>query len=107
MSVIKRGKDQSAKDLAKALEDFIFHLEGQKEDEAVTDLRFAIKDIQSNPPGSTEFISACDLVRQAFGDKHELDVYTQPRKSKQEGEWNDADELYMSSTKVLALLKRF
>lgn len=86
------------------LDKFCDLLVGQKEDEAVADLRKAqelLKKSEANSPGLKE---ATKILNQAFGDEHELEAYTHTRDNK--GDWGDAEELAMVSSRVLNLLKR-
>ena len=52
MTVIKRGKKDSHKDLINALGEFMDLLESQKEDEAIADLKIAKDEIMAATVGS-------------------------------------------------------
>jgi hypothetical protein len=107
MAVIKRSKKDSIPDLVAALGDFMFQLEEQKEDAAVSDLRIAAGDLQRYVLGSAEFNAALDLVINCYDGEHELSAYTLRRKNADDGTWTAADALFLSSTRVLNLAQRF
>jgi len=104
-SVLKKTKKNSVADLVTALNKFIYLLEGQKEFDAVQDLRIASADIQKYQPESEEFQSAIRLLVDAYEGEHELKAYTL-RRQKSESEWTEADDLYLASIEVLNLANR-
>lgn len=107
MTVIKRSKKASVDELVTSLNRFIFLLEGQKEDDAVADLRIACGDLQKFQIGSVEFKAAITLIIEAYEGDHELSAYTHRRENSDKGDWTVADELYLASTKVLNIAQRF
>lgn len=106
MTVIKRSKSASQAKLVEALEQFIYLLDGQGEDEAVTDLRAALEAIKKNKPDSDDFKKAIAIIINSY-EEHELAAYTHTRKKDDDASWTPADELYLSSTSVLNIAKRF
>ena len=94
-------------ELATFLNRFIFLLEGQKEDEAVADLRIAVGDLQKYQIGSDEFKAALTIIINSYEGEHELSAYTHRREAADKGNWTEADELFLVSTKVLNLAQRF
>ena len=105
MTVRKKSPKKSSQELIEAIGQFIFFLEGQKEYDAITDLRIAATDIEKYPIGSPEFKAAVNLIIEAYENEHELSAYT--ISSKDSGQnWSEAEELYLASTRVLNLAKR-
>ena len=107
MTVIKRSKKASVEELVNALDRFIFLLEGQKEDEAVSDLRIALGDLQKYQIDSDEFKASVSIVVNSYEGEHELSAYTHRREAADKGDWTEADDLFLVSTKVLNLAQRF
>ena len=105
MTVIKRGKKDSHKDLINALGEFIDLLESQKEDEAIADLRIAKNEIMAATVGSDGYKKSIAKIIEAFEGEHELMAYTISRKGG-EGEWTVADQLCTASSRVLNLATR-
>ena len=102
--VIKKSKKSSTADLRSAMTKLIYLLEGQKEDEAVADLRIALSDIEKYQVESAEFQAALKLIIEAFEGEHELNAYTYKRDK--EDQWTEVEELYLASTSVLNLVRR-
>ncbi len=107
MTVIKRTKKASATELTSALQEFIYLLEGQKEEEAVADLKKALEDLERNEVESEAFKSAIKVVIDAFGDEHELAVYMMTPKEESPDKWTEKEQLYLASSRVSNLIKRF
>ena len=105
VTIKKKDKKSSIVQLVTVLSRFIYLLEGQKETEAVQDLRIASEDIQKFVPGSIEFKAALSLIIEAFDGKHELNIYT-TCKENTSGKWTEAEELYLVSVDVYNLTKR-
>jgi len=84
---------------------FIYLLEGQKEDEAISDLKIAINDLKKHESSTEVFKTAMELLIQCFEGEHDLLVYTQTKES-QKDKWGDAEELYLASSEVYNLAKR-
>lgn len=105
MAVIKRSKENSVSNLDVAMTKFVAALSTQGEDDAISDLENAMKVVKSAALGTAEFQKGVADIKDAF-EEHELDAYTFKPKSK-EGEWSIAEELYVTSTQVLSILKRF
>ena len=104
MTVIKRDRNASKQTLIDELEKFCDLLMGQSEDEAVADLKKASEMLQKNEAGSPQIKEATRMIMDAFGDEHELEAYTHTRDNK--GDWGDAEELALVSSRVLNLVKR-
>lgn len=107
MTVIKRNKENSAQDLIKELEKFIPLLQGQKEDEAVADLRKVVAELKTSTPGDEKHKAAIKTVIEAFEGDHELNAYTHQRQGAGTKSWTDADELSIVSARVFNLARRF
>lgn len=105
MSVVKRSKESSVSGLVTAIEKFMEALETQGENDAIKDLQKAIEMVKSAALGSPEFLSALKHIKSAY-EEHELDAYTFEPKSR-EDEWGPTQVLYVTSTQVLSMLKRF
>ena len=104
MAVIKRSKENSVNDLVDAVGKFAEALATQGEGDAIKDLELAVEVIKSSAPGSGVFKKAIEDIREAY-EEHELEAYTM--KPKKEGEWGPVEHLYVTSTQVLSILKRF
>ena len=105
MTVVrKKSKKSSTADLRSAMTKLIYLLQGQKEDEAVADLRIALSDIEKYQVESAEFQAALKLINEAFEGEHELNAYTYKRDK--EDQWTEVEELYLASTSVLNLVRR-
>lgn len=102
--VRKKTKKSSAADLKSAMLKLIYLLEGQKEHDAVADLRIAITDIDKYQPQSAEFQAALQLIIEAFEGEHELNAYTFRRENDEK--WSEVEELYLASTNVLNVVRR-
>ena len=100
----KKTRKTSTADLGSAMTKLIYLLEGQKEDEAVADLRIALADIQKHQLESAEFQAALNLIVEAFEGEHELNAYTYKRDK--EDQWTEVEELYLASTSVLNIVRR-
>jgi hypothetical protein len=107
MTVVKRTKQASASELLQALGEFIDLLEDQGETEAVIDLKRFVKAIESHPAGSPAFLEGINGVMDAFGDEHELAAYTMTPKEASADQWTAKERLFLSSTRVFSLVKRF
>ena len=104
MSVIKRDRNSSKSDLTQSIYKLCYLLEGQKEFEAVEDLKKAAGLLSSNELGSDNFNQAIEIVIDAFEGEHELMAYTFQRETKQ---WTEVEELANQSSRVLTLARRF
>jgi hypothetical protein len=102
--VVKRTRKNSTTELKTSLQQLIQLLEGQKEDDAVADLRIALGDIEKVQPESEEFKAAIRLVHECFEGDHELIAYT--FNQGKDGRWSEVEELYLASTTVFNLVKR-
>ncbi len=104
MSVIKRDRNASSKDLVDALDKFAVLLAEQSEDDAVKTLREAGQILKSAAIGTASHQKAVSLVINAFEDDHELNAYIieKPNTS----DWTEADELSQAATRVLNLVRR-
>lgn len=105
MTVVKRSRQSSASGLVSAVEKFIDALATQGEDDAIQDLEKAIGVLKTAAVDSDDFKGGLTAVAEAF-EEHELDAYTFKPKSA-EGAWGPAEILYVTSTQVLSILKRF
>ena len=104
MSVIKRDRNSSKADLTQSIYKLCYLLEGQKEFEAVEDLKKAASLLADNDLGSDNFNKGVAIVVEAFEDEHELMAYTFQRETKQ---WTEVEELANQSSRVLTLARRF
>ena len=104
MEVIKRSKTNSVESLLSAIEKFNDALATQGDTDAIEELKKASKMLRESRFDSAEFKQALDLIKAAF-EEHELEAYT--FKPKTEGSWGPNELLYVTSTQVLSLLKRF
>ena len=104
-SVLKKTKQSSVNDLVTALDKFMDLLKGQKELDAVADLKIVSADLQKYQPDDNEFQSAIKLLLEAYDGDHELRAYTLRRK-KADDDWTEAEDLYLASIEVLNLANR-
>ena len=104
MSVIKRDRNSSKTDLTQSIYKLCYLLEGQKEFEAVEDLKKAATLLSSNEPGSEDFVKGVEIVIDAFEGDHELMAYTFQRDT---DKWTEVEELANQSSRVLTLARRF
>ncbi len=104
-SVLKKTKQTSANDLVNALDKFMTLLEGQKEFDAVRDLKTVRGNLQKFQHDSEEFQSALKDLLETYDGDHELRAYTLRRK-KADDDWTEAEELYLASIEVLNLVNR-
>ncbi len=104
-SVLKKTRKNSVTDLVAALHKFVHLLEGQKEFDAIKDLKLVSADIQKHQPEAEEFQAAIRLLLEAYDGEHELKAYTL-RRQKPDNEWTTADDLYLASIEVLNLANR-
>lgn len=105
MTVVKRSRKGSAEDLIIAIEKFSEALMSEGEELAIKDLDAAAALIKESAADSQEFKDGLAKIKAAF-EEHELDAYSFKPKSS-EGEWGPTEILYVTSTRVLSLLKRF
>jgi hypothetical protein len=105
MTVVKRSKESSVSGLVAAIDKFIEALATQGEDDAIKDLEKATTVVKSAAIETDEFKKALADIKEAY-EEHELDAYTFEPKST-EGEWGPTQILYVTSTQVLSILKRF
>lgn len=101
MTVIKRARTTTHKELIDFLDRFLPLLESQGEDEAVEDLK-ACKQLLSTG-GEEEQQSALGRIIDAFDGDHELISYTFQREGDQ---WTEVEELSHVSSRVLSLARR-
>lgn len=104
MSVIKRDRSSSSKDLVDALEKFALLLKEQSEDDAVAALLEAAQVLRTATLGTPSHQKAVSAVLNAFEDDHELNAYIIEKPNTTE--WTEADELSQSATRVLNLARR-
>jgi hypothetical protein len=103
--VRKRSKSDSVKELETAIVEFSSLLKDEGEEEASQDLENAVKMLAKATVDSKEFKEALTAIKDCFEGDHELIAYTM-RKAK-DGEWSSADLLFLASTKVTGILRRF
>lgn len=103
--VRKKSKEDSREELIKAIKDFMELLETEGETEAAEELESIQNVLRQENPESAGFRKAIKDLKECFEGDHELISYTM-RKSK-DGEWSNADLLYLASTKVLGIMRRF
>ncbi len=103
--VRKRSKSDSVKELQAAILEFTLLLKDEGEDAASADLEKAGNMLVQATIDSSDFKSALGAIRDCFEGDHELIAYTM-RKAK-DGEWSSADLLFLASTKVTGILRRF
>lgn len=101
MTVIKRARSTTHKDLIDTLARFLPLLEGQDEGEAVTELQ-ACKDLLATG-SADEQQGALKRVVDAFDGDLELIAYTFQREGDQ---WTEVEELSHVSSRVLSLARR-
>jgi hypothetical protein len=104
MTVIKRDRNASGKDLIEAIEKFSDLLETQSEDDAIADLRSAGQKLKSSQPGSTGHKDAVKTIIDAFEGDHELSAYILEKVDP--SSWTESDELSVAATRVLNLARR-
>ena len=105
MTVIVRGKKDSLKELSNALETFIPLIRNQGEDEAAVQLVKTLEDLKKiTSVDSPDLRATLKDVIAAFEGDHDLMVYTHQRKNA--GEWSEADELSLVSSRVLNLTRQ-
>ena len=104
MSVIKRDRNSSKTDLTQSIYKLCYLLEGQKEFEAVEDLKKAASLLADNDLGTDNFNRGVSIVIEAFEGEHELMAYTFQRETKQ---WTEVEELANQSSRVLTFARRF
>ena len=104
MSVIKRDRNSSKSDLTQSIYKLCYLLEGQKEFEAVEDLKKAASLLSDNELGSENFLNAITIIIDAFEGEHELMAYTFQRDT---DKWTEVEELANQSSRVLTLARRF
>ena len=104
MTVIKRDRGSSKESLLTELSKFCDLLMGQGEDDAVKDLQKARDILSKASLGGDDQKMALKIIEEAFGDEHELEAYTVARD--RGGDWGDAEELALVSSRVLNLMKR-
>lgn len=100
MTVIKRARTTTHKELIDFLDRFLPLLESQGEDEAIEELK-ACKQLLSG--GDDEQQSALGRIIDAFDGDHELIAYTFQREGDQ---WTEVEELSHVSSRVLSLARR-
>jgi hypothetical protein len=106
MNVIrKKSQASSITKLIQKSTELIFLLEGQKEDEAISDLQIALDDLKKHTSKSSEYTAAIKLILECFEGEHDLLVYTQTKESQKET-WGEAEKLYLASSEVYTLAKR-
>lgn len=103
MTIIKRNRVNTNKDLVAAIEKLCPLLESQKEHDAVKDLRAAAEKLNSAEEGSQQYKSAIESIIDAFEGDHELMAYTHQRNTQ---EWTEIEELSHMSSRVLSLARR-
>lgn len=101
MSVIKRARSTTHKDLIEALDRFLPLLEGQDEDEAVTELSACKQQLETG--SAEEQQAALGRVVASFDGDLELIAYTFQREGDQ---WTEVEELSSVSSRVLSLARR-
>ena len=104
MTVIKRNRENSSKDLVQAVEQFTVLLKDQDEDEAIADLASAANAIGRSEPGSDEHRSAVNTIVEAFEGDHELSAYILAKPNADE--WTTTEQLSSAATRVLNLARR-
>ena len=104
MSVIKRDRGSSAKDLLNAIDKFVPLLEDQQEDDAVVALKKAATILGQAPSGSEQQKEAVSIIVDAFEGEHELNAYILTNVNPES--WTAAEQLSVAATRVLSLTRR-
>ncbi len=104
MTVIKRGKQESSKDLLTALDEFMGLLEDQDEGDAIAHLKAASDKLRNAKADSPQHSEAAKSIVEAFEGEHELGGYILSRANPDE--WDITQQLSQSGTRVLNLAKR-
>ncbi len=104
MTVIKRDRSSSSKDLVGAIDALVGLLETQGEEDAIAALKDAAKLLKKHVPGSAEHSTAVKAVVDAFEGDHELSSYILAKPDT--SQWTETEELSLQSTRVLNLAKR-
>lgn len=101
MTVIKRARTTTHKDLIDYLDKFLPLLQSQDEDEAVTELAACKDQLVSGSPDEQQ--TALGRIIEAFDGDLELVAYTFQRDGDQ---WTEVEELSHVSSRVLSLARR-
>ncbi len=101
--VIKRSPEASLKDLVKAIDAFLPHLNDLGEKEAFTDLTAINIKLASMSITSTDLQANVAAVIDTFEGDHELSAYIINRKS---DEWSEKDLISQAAARVLNLSRR-
>lgn len=101
MTVIKRARSTTHKDLIETLERFMPLLAGQDEQEAIDELSACKKLLETG--SADEQQAALGRVVEAFDGDLELIAYTFQREGDQ---WTEVEELSHVSSRVLSLARR-
>ncbi len=103
MTIIKRNRVNTHLDLIAAIEKLCPLLEGQKEHDAVSDLKKAAEVLRRAVQNSQDWKDAIASIIDAFEGDHELMAYTHQRDTDQ---WTEVEELSQVSSRVLSLARR-
>src|SRR5687768_619702 len=104
MTVIKRDRSASSKDLQTAIQEFIDLLSDQNEEDAIAALKQANQLLNGAKPGDAKHKQALEVLNDAFYDTHELCAYIIEKPKGDE--WTLVDQLSQGASRVAALLKR-
>ena len=104
MTVTRKTKQNSIKELVDATRKFMVLLEAQGEEEAVNDLGSAVTDLTKHPAASEESAAAVQLVLECFTGDHELIDYINKKPDLEH--WSASEELFVVGTTVFNLAKR-
>lgn len=104
MTVIKRDKSDSSKDLVTATLSFIELLKDEGEDDAVADLSAAIEQLKKSAPGTSQHKEAVSTIFDSFDGDHELNAYILTKSPS--AEWTLADQLSEAASRVHNLARR-
>lgn len=104
MTVIKRDRSASSKDLSTAIAEFVDLLADQNEPDAVAALKEAASLIKSSKPGEAKHSQGLEILNDAFYDTHELNAYIIEKPKGDE--WGIVEQLSQAAARVASLLKR-
>ena len=103
--VRKRSKSDSLDEMQQSIKEFAKLLQIEGEEDASTTLLAIVSQLNGSTVESETFQKAMEDLKECFDGEHELGSYTM-RKAK-DGEWTNADSLFLVSTKLRAIMRRF
>ena len=104
MTVIKRDRTDSNRDLINAIAELVTLLKDQKEDDACADLQEASSQLSKASPASPEHKAAISKIVDAFEGDHELNAYILEKPDADS--WTIVEQLSQASARVLSLARR-